>query len=258
MVILPVKDLKVLPENTIWPAIYAELMTLVKAHRSTLIFVNNRKIAEMVAAGINMLADEPFVRTHHGSVSREIRQELERQLKEGDITCLVATSSLELGIDIGSIDLVVQISTPGTVSQVLQRIGRSCHKLDAVSKGVIIPKTRGDLLDSSFSAYQAKRYEIENIKVPQNCLDILAQHIVSISCEGEQDKADILRTVRRSYPYRDLPERQFEMFFSCCQIRRLWMNPAPSSPGYTMTGAGENTQYSPWEKNVPDERRNHP
>lgn len=210
MVILPVKDLKVLPENTIWPAIYAELMTLVKAHRSTLIFVNNRKIAEMVAAGINMLADEPFVRTHHGSVSREIRQELERQLKEGDITCLVATSSLELGIDIGSIDLVVQISTPGTVSQVLQRIGRSCHKLDAVSKGVIIPKTRGDLLDSSFSAYQAKRYEIENIKVPQNCLDILAQHIVSISCEGEQDKADIFRTVRRSYPYRDLPERQFE------------------------------------------------
>lgn len=210
MVILPVKDLKVLPENTIWPAIYAELMTLVKAHRSTLIFVNNRKIAEMVAAGINMLADEPFVRTHHGSVSREIRQELERQLKEGELTCLVATSSLELGIDIGSIDLVVQISAPGSVSQVLQRIGRSGHRLDAVSKGVIIPKTRGDLLDSSFCAYQARKYEIENIKVPQNCLDILAQHVISISCEGEQDKSEIFNVVRRAYPYRDLPEKQFE------------------------------------------------
>lgn len=210
MVSLPVKDMKVLPENTIWPAIYAELMTLVKAHRSTLIFVNNRKIAEMVAAGLNMLADEPFVRTHHGSVSREIRQELERQLKEGDITCLVATSSLELGIDIGSIDLVVQISAPGSVSQALQRIGRSGHRLDAVSKGVIIPKTRGDLLDSSFCAYQTKRYEIENIKVPQNCLDILAQHIASISCEGEQDRTEIFRVIRSSYPYRDLPERQFE------------------------------------------------
>ena len=210
MVSLPVKDMKVLPENTVWPAIYAELMTLVKAHRSTLIFVNNRKIAEMVAAGLNLLADEPFVRTHHGSVSREIRQELERQLKDGEITCLVATSSLELGIDIGSIDLVVQISAPGSVSQVLQRIGRSGHKLDAVSKGVIIPKTRGDLLDSSFVSYQARQYEIENIKVPQNCLDILAQHIISIACEGEQDRAEIYSVIRRSFPYRELPEKQFE------------------------------------------------
>ena len=121
---LPVKDLKVLPENTVWPSIYAELMALVRAHRSTLIFVNNRRVAEMVAAGMNSLAGEPFVRTHHGSVSREIRHELERQLKEGEISCLVATSSLELGIDIGCIDLVVQVSSPGTASQVLQRIGR--------------------------------------------------------------------------------------------------------------------------------------
>jgi ATP-dependent Lhr-like helicase len=209
-VMLPVKDLKVLPENTVWPAIYAELMTLVKAHRSTLIFVNNRRVAEMVASGLNMLADEPFVKTHHGSVSKEIRAELERQLKEGELTCLVATSSLELGIDIGSIDLVVQVSAPGSVSQVLQRIGRSGHRLDAKSTGVIIPKTRGDLLDSTFISYQAKQYEIENIKVPQNCLDILAQQIISISCEGEQQKTKVYGMIRRSYPYRDLPEKQFE------------------------------------------------
>ena len=223
---LPVKDFKVLPENTVWPAIYAELLALVKAHRSTLIFVNNRKVAEMVASGLNVLAGESFVKTHHGSVSKELRQELERQLKDGEITCLVATSSLELGIDIGSIDLVVQVSSPGTASQVLQRIGRSGHKLDAVSKGVIIPKTRGDLLDSAFISYQARKYDIEDISVPRNCLDILAQQIVSIACEGEQDAAEIYSMIRKSYPYRDLPEKQFE------DVLLMLANPSPdSSPG---------------------------
>ncbi len=223
---LPVKDFKVLSENTVWPAIYAELLALIKAHRSTLIFVNNRKVAEMVASGLNVLAGESFVKTHHGSVSKELRQELERQLKEGEITCLVATSSLELGIDIGSIDLVVQVSSPGTSSQVLQRIGRSGHKLNAVSKGVIIPKTRGDLLDSAFVSYQAKKYDIEDISVPRNCLDILAQQIVSISCEGEQDATEIYSMIRNAYPYKDLPFKQFE------DVLLMMADPSPdSSPG---------------------------
>lgn len=207
---LPVRDLKMLPENSIWPAIYSELLTLVHAHRSTLIFVNNRRVAELVAAGLNSLAGEPFVKTHHGSISKEVRQELERQLKAGELSCLVATSSLELGIDIGSIDLVVQVSAPGSVSQVLQRIGRSGHRLDAESRGIIIPKTRGDLLSSSFVSYQAKKYEIENIKVPQNCLDILAQQITSIACEGEQRASEIYDMVLHSYPYRNLLWKQFE------------------------------------------------
>lgn len=207
---LPVKDLRVLPGNTVWPAIYGELLALIRAHKSTLIFVNNRRVAELVAAGLNMLNGEPFVKTHHGSISKEVRQELERQLKEGEITCLVATSSLELGIDIGSIDLVVQVSSPGSVSQALQRIGRSGHRLGAVSKGVVIPKTRSDLLDSAFVSYQARNYEIENIKVPQNCLDILAQQITSIACEGEQKAQDIYRTIKSSFPYRELPWKQFE------------------------------------------------
>ena len=223
---MPVKDFKVLPENTVWPAIYAELLVLIKAHKSTLIFVNNRKVAEMVASGLNILSGEPFVKTHHGSVSKELRQELERQLKDGEITCLVATSSLELGIDIGSIDLVVQVSSPGTSSQVLQRIGRSGHRLDAVSKGVIIPKTRGDLLDAAFVSYQAKKYDIENITVPQNCLDILAQQIVSIACEGEQDASEIYKIICGAYPYRDLPQKQFE------DVLLMLADPSPgSSPG---------------------------
>lgn len=222
----PVKNFKVLPENTIWPAIFSELLTLIRAHHSTLVFVNNRKIAELVASGLNTLNGEAFVKTHHGSISKEIRQELERQLKEGEITCLVATSSLELGIDIGAIDLVVQVSSPGSVSQVLQRIGRSGHRLDAVSKGVIIPKTRGDLLDSAFVSYQAKNYEIENITVPQNCLDILAQQIVSLSCEGEQECEEIYQVIRSAYPYRDLPRKQFE------DVLLMLSDPSPSeSPG---------------------------
>jgi len=223
---LPVKDLKVLPDNSIWPAIFSELLTLIRAHKSTLIFVNNRRVAELVASGLNNLAGEPFVKTHHGSISKEVRQELERQLKMGELTCLVATSSLELGIDIGSIDLVVQVSAPGSVSQVLQRIGRSGHRLDAASKGIIIPKTRGDLLDSAFVSYQAKRYEVENIKVPQNCLDILAQQITSISCEGEQEASEIYEMICHSYPFRDLPRKQFE------DVLQMLADPSPEeAPG---------------------------
>lgn len=206
---LPVDDLRVLPENTIWPAIYTQLLVLIRTHKSTLIFVNNRKAAELVAAGLNKLAGEPFVRTHHGSISKEIRHELEKKFKDGEINCLVATSSLELGIDIGSIELVIQVSAPGSSSQVLQRIGRSGHRLDAVSKGIILPRTRGDLLNSAFITNQAMQYRIEDINVPQNCLDILAQQLASIALEGEQDAMEVYGLIRSSWPYRDLPEKQF-------------------------------------------------
>lgn len=223
---LPVKDFKVLPENTVWPSVYAQLMTLVGTAKSTLIFVNNRRTAEMVAAGLNKLAGEPFVKTHHGSVSREVRQELEKQLKEGEITCLVATSSLELGIDIGSIELVIQISAPSSVSQVLQRIGRSGHRLEAVSKGCIIPRTRGDLLKAAFIAGQAGKYNIESITVPRNCLDVLAQQITSIACEGEQDVREVYETVCGAYPYNGLPFKQFE------EVLEMLSDPSPSdAPG---------------------------
>lgn len=225
---LPVDDLKVLPENTIWPAIYTQLLALIKTHKSTLIFVNNRRVAELVAAGLNRLAGEPFVRTHHGSISKEVRQELEKQLKDGEINCLVATSSLELGIDIGSIELVIQVSAPGSSAQVLQRIGRSGHRLDAVSKGVIVPKTRGDLLNSAFISHEARQYEIEDIKVPQNCLDILAQQLTSIAVEGEQDASEVYDLIRCSYPYRDLPRKQFT------DVLEMLSDPSPEEAPGTM------------------------
>lgn len=225
---LPVDDFRTLPEGTVWPPICTQLMELIRAHKSTLVFVNNRRTAELIAAGLNRLAGETFVRTHHGSVSKEVRHELETQLKEGRINCLVATSSLELGIDIGSIELVVQISAPGSPAQVLQRIGRSGHRLDAVSKGIIIPKTRGDLLNSAFISYLAKQYQIEDIKVPQNCLDILAQQLASIAAEGEQDEGEILGLVRCAYPYRDLPERQFT------DVLAMLSDPSPQEAPGTM------------------------
>lgn len=225
---VPVDDFRTLPENTVWPAIYTQLLVLIKAHRSTLVFVNNRRAAELVAAGLNRLAGEPFVRTHHGSVSKEVRHELEQQLKDGEISCLVATSSLELGIDIGSIELVVQVSAPASTAQVLQRIGRSGHRLDAVSKGIIVPKTRGDLLNSAFISYQARRYGIEDIRVPQNCLDILAQQLASIAAEGEQDAREVYELVRCSYPYRDLPEKQFT------DVLDMLSDPSPEDAPGTM------------------------
>jgi ATP-dependent Lhr-like helicase len=209
-VTLPVKDLKVLPDDSIWPAVYAELLALVQSHKSTLIFVNNRRHAEMVASGINRLVDEPFVRTHHGSISKEVRHDLESQLKAGEISCLVATSSLELGIDIGAIELIIQIGAPATSSQLLQRIGRSGHRIDLTSKGIIIPITRQDLLNAAFIASQAKQYRIEDIAVPKSCLDILIQQVTSMACEGDTCSDELYALVRGAYAYKDLPRKQFE------------------------------------------------
>jgi ATP-dependent helicase Lhr and Lhr-like helicase len=207
---VPVKDMRSLPDGSIWPEIYHQLLTLIRAHKSTLIFVNNRRLAEQVASGINSLADEAFVKTHHGSVSREIRQELEKQLKEEKLSCLVATSTLELGIDIGNIELVVQVGSPGSVASTLQRIGRAGHNVHAVSRGCIIPKTRSDLLDAAFIACRTRQYDIENIRIPLNCLDVLAQQITSVACEGTIHIQEAYELIKGAYSYGSLPYNQFE------------------------------------------------
>ncbi len=144
--LLPVEDLRSLPEKTVWPAIYRQLLQLVREHRSTLVFVNNRRLAERVTANLNDLAGETIAQTHHGSLAKEKRLAVEQQLKSGRLPCLVATSSLELGIDIGAIDLVVQVESPKEVTRGLQRVGRAGHLAGLPSKGRLIPKTQGDLL----------------------------------------------------------------------------------------------------------------
>ena len=220
--------------GSIWPAIYPELLKQVKAHNSTIVFVNNRRSAERVALRLNELAakeleqqdetardrgagpppggDGPVVpleiaRAHHGSLAREERTKVEELLKAGELPCLVATSSLELGIDMGAVDLVLQIESPKSVARGLQRIGRAGHGVDEVSRGRIFPKFRGDLLECAVVARRMHEGLIEPTVVPRNALDVLAQQIVAIAVSAEPDSfpvAELHALVTRSHSYAEL------------------------------------------------------
>jgi ATP-dependent Lhr-like helicase len=216
--------------RSIWPAIYPELLELVRAHRSTLVFVNARRAAERLAVRLNELAGEDgapadIARAHHGSLAREERLIVEDMLKSGQLPCLVATSSLELGIDMGAVDLVLQVESPKSVTAGLQRIGRAGHNVGDVSKGRIFPKFRADLLECAVVARRMREGEIETTVVPRNPLDVLAQQIVAMVGAppiGEDGKAisagkgddgpggeqwrvpELHELIRRAYPYADL------------------------------------------------------
>ncbi len=236
--------------NSIWPAIYPELLRLVREHRSTIVFVNNRRSAERVALRLNELAaredgagrdsdgagngldgaapggglrgvpaEQPgpgalceIARAHHGSLSREERTTIEEQLKAGELPCLVATSSLELGIDMGAVDLVLQIESPKSVARGLQRIGRAGHGVGDVSKGRIFPKFRGDLLECAVVCRRMREGAIEPTVVPRNALDVLAQQIVAIAASAEEDVSveELHALVTRSHSYSELPRTLLE------------------------------------------------
>jgi ATP-dependent helicase Lhr and Lhr-like helicase len=196
--------------RSIWPSIYPELLRLVEAHRSTIVFVNNRRLAERLALRLNELAEQEIARAHHGSLAREQRVEVEELLKKGEIPCLVATSSLELGIDMGAVDLVVQVESPKSVARGLQRIGRAGHELGAVSKGRIFPKFRADLLESAVVAERMLAGEIEETAIPRNPLDVLAQQIVAVCADEEIEVAELHDLVRGAYPFADLSRVQLE------------------------------------------------
>ncbi len=196
--------------RSIWPSIYPALLDLVRQHRSTIVFVNNRRLAERLAVRLNELADENVARAHHGSLAHEQRVEIEELLKAGQIPCLVATSSLELGIDMGAVDLVIQVESPKSVARGLQRVGRAGHDLGAVSKGRIFPKFRGDLLESAVVAKAMREGLIEETQIPRNPLDVLAQQIVAICADDEISVDDLHELVRGAYPFADLPRPQLE------------------------------------------------
>jgi ATP-dependent Lhr-like helicase len=196
--------------TSIWPSIYPELLRLVEEHRSTIVFVNNRRLAERLALRLNELAEKEIARAHHGSIAREQRVEIEELLKLGQIPCLVATSSLELGIDMGAVDLVIQVESPKSVARGLQRIGRAGHELGAVSKGRIFPKFRADLLESAVVAERMLAGEIEETAIPRNPLDVLAQQIVAICADEEIEVADLHDLVRGAYPFADVSRVQLE------------------------------------------------
>ena len=217
-VVIPLEDMREPGEgSSIWPSIYPEVLELVAEHRSTIVFVNNRRLAERLALRLNELANEgeegertEIARAHHGSLAREQRLEVEELLKKGEIPCLVATSSLELGIDMGAVDLVIQVESPKSVARGLQRVGRAGHELGAVSRGRIFPKYRADLLESAVVVERMKAGAIEETVIPRNPLDVLAQQIVAI-CADEEIRVDELHDlVRGAYNFADLSRVQLE------------------------------------------------
>lgn len=204
----PLADMRALPEGSLWAAIHPHLLELIQQHRSTLIFVNYRGLAERLAGHLNELARREIARVHHGSMSRERREQVEQELKEGRLPCLVATSSLELGIDIGAIDLVIQVESPKSVARGLQRVGRAGHVVGAASKGRLVPKFRGELLEMACIVREMSAGHVEETQVPTGALDVLAQQITAMAAVDDWEVGPLLTLVRQSYCYRDLTERQ--------------------------------------------------
>jgi ATP-dependent Lhr-like helicase len=189
---------------------HPRLVELVRAHRSTLIFANSRRLAERLAAAINEIAGATIARSHHGSLAREQRADIEDQLKRGALPALVATSSLELGIDMGAIDLVIQVEAPPSVASGLQRIGRAGHQVDAESEGVIFPKFRGDLLACAAVARAMREGRVESTRYPRNPLDVLAQQIVAAVAMDDWTVDDLYALVRRAAGFDALGRDAFE------------------------------------------------
>ncbi|MDH4070192.1 MAG: DEAD/DEAH box helicase, partial [Ignavibacteria bacterium] len=234
----PVPDFSSLPRDTVWPSLLQHILELIRSHRNTLVFVNNRRLSERIAAELNDLltetdgtlgmhhvphaspsvrkqardgvsAEQP-VRAYHGSMSRESREQMETALKEGTLKALITTSALELGIDIGSIDLVIQIESPKGVARGLQRVGRSGHLITATSKGIVFPTHREDLVEAAVVGREMKHHRVEMTTIPRNCLDVLAQQIVAMVSMEEQDVDALFDFVRRSFCYQHLPRTLFD------------------------------------------------
>jgi ATP-dependent helicase Lhr and Lhr-like helicase len=196
--------------SSIWSAIYPKLLELIRAHRSTLIFVNNRRLAERISGAVNELAGETLVRAHHGSVAVGQRKEIEELLKAGALRALVATSSLELGIDMGAIDLVIQVESPPSVASGMQRVGRASHQVGAVSNAVIFPKYRADLAACAAVTRAMNDGKIESVHYPRNALDVLAQQMVAMVALDSWDVDDLFDCIRRAAPYAALARPVFE------------------------------------------------
>jgi ATP-dependent Lhr-like helicase len=195
--------------QSIWAHVQPALLELVRAHRSTLIFVNARRGAERLAAQLNELAGEELVKAHHGSIAREQRLAIEDALKQGELRALVATSSLELGIDMGAVDLVVQVESPGSVARGLQRVGRAGHHVGMPSRGRIFPKYRGDLLEAAAVVPRMEAGLVEETRYLRNPLDVLAQQIVAACAVDEWDVDALLAMVRRTAAFADLSDDAF-------------------------------------------------
>jgi ATP-dependent helicase Lhr and Lhr-like helicase len=236
-VVVPVPDMSALGESTgeprsgasaagaeerssIWPAVERRIVELIRAHRSTIVFANSRRLAERLCGRLNEIVAEEAIaagtdareiaRAHHGSVSREQRSAIEEALKAGTLPAVVATSSLELGVDMGAVDLVVQVEAPPSVASGLQRVGRAGHQVGAVSYGVMLPKYRGDLVQCAVVAERMQDGAIEALAYPRNPLDVLAQQVVAMVAMDPWQVDDLAAAVRRAAPYAGLPSSVLE------------------------------------------------
>jgi len=207
---VPASELGPVASNEMWDEMYKRLAELVQQHRSTLIFVNTRRLAERVGHHLAELLGEGVVASHHGSLSRQRRFAVEAKLKAGELRALVATASLELGIDIGSIELVCQIGSPRSIAVALQRIGRAGHWRGATPKGRLFATTRDELLECAALVWAIRDGDLDRISVPEAPLDVLAQQVIAACAAEDWSEADLFALVRRAYPYRNLSKQDFE------------------------------------------------
>jgi ATP-dependent helicase Lhr and Lhr-like helicase len=207
---VPRSEIGAVATNEMWGEVYDRIAALALSHKSTLIFVNTRKLAEKVAHNLGERLGQDNVAAHHGSLSRKLRLAAEKKLKEGQIRALVATASLELGIDVGSVDLVCQIGSPRAIAVGLQRVGRAGHWRGAIPKGRIFATTRDELLECAALVRAIRRGELDRLEIPDSPMDILAQQIVAMCSAEDWSEQELFERLRQSYPYRDLEREDFE------------------------------------------------
>ena len=245
-VLSPVPQFGPLPEKSIWPSIYRLLGDEIRSHRSTLVFANNRRAVERITSFLN--EEEEIARAHHGSVALEVRQQTEQALKEGRLPAVVATASLEMGIDMGAVDLVCQVESPGNVARALQRVGRAGHLVGHKSKGRLIAKSPADLLEQAVLAREMAAGHVEEVHTPVNCLDVLAQQVVAITAMESWSIPDLLALVRRAYPYRDLSPQAFESVLEMVSGRFVGGEPPGSSRPSSDVGEEPRLRLPRWKR----------
>ncbi|MGB3047708.1 DEAD/DEAH box helicase, partial [Dokdonella sp.] len=207
---MPPVPLEAVMSNETWESVYNRLAELVEAHRTTLVFVNTRRMAERAARHLGERLGKEQVAAHHGSLAKELRLDAEQRLKRGELKVLVATASLELGIDIGDVDLVCQLGSPHAIAAFLQRVGRSGHAVGATPKGRLFAQSRDDLVECAALLDCIRRGELDALKIPVAPIDVLAQQIVAEVACGEWDEAALYDWLRRAWPYRDLTRKHFD------------------------------------------------
>ncbi|HET9033164.1 MAG TPA: DEAD/DEAH box helicase [Dokdonella sp.] len=207
---MPPVPLEAVMSNEVWETVYNRLAELVEAHRTTLVFVNTRRMAERAARHLGERLGKEHVAAHHGSLAKELRLDAEQRLKRGELKVLIATASLELGIDIGDVDLVCQLGSPHAIAALLQRVGRSGHAVGATPKGRLFPQSRDDLVECAALLDCIRRGELDALKIPVAPIDVLAQQIVAEVACGEWDEGALYDWLRRAWPYRNLARKDFD------------------------------------------------